>query len=78
MGTRKPKSSKVSAQNLLNDFIVSHGILLALTQPKVSFTNDGQMLISRPEIVAVYKEDVPKGQAPPGKPAGKSGNGVSK
>ncbi len=65
MVNRKPKTSgKISADTLLNDFLQTHNILLALNQPAISHTNDGQILISRPSIIAVYREDVPKGSAP--------------
>ena len=73
MGNRKPKSNKISADTLLNDFLKAHNILLALNQPGISHTNDGQILISRPGIVAIYREDVPKGSAPIIEPVKKNG-----
>ena len=56
MTDRKP-TPKIPAETILNDCLKTNGILLALTQPKVSYTNDGQMVIGKPNILAIYKED---------------------
>lgn len=55
--TRKPEK-KPSAHELLNEFLKENDITLALGDFKTSYTNEGMLIIMKPQIVAFYKEEL--------------------
>ena len=62
MSKRKPTplvaDQKEPADQVLNKFLQEHGILLATSQQRVTHTNDGLIVIDRPNTTAVYKNQV--------------------
>ncbi|KKN14463.1 hypothetical protein LCGC14_0995850 [marine sediment metagenome] len=56
-----PSPAREPAQDRLNEILKEEGIAIGLGQPNISTTGDGMIVIGRPNIVAVYEKDVPKG-----------------
>ncbi len=56
---RKPKPEG-NANEMLNSFCKENGIVLGLNKSSVDFTNSGQLIIGRPDIVAVFAKNIPQ------------------
>ena len=55
----KPKPPvREPAQVVVNKFMKEKNILLALGQPKISQTDDGLIVIGKPNIISFYKDEV--------------------
>ncbi|HEC63855.1 MAG TPA: hypothetical protein ENI23_01015 [bacterium] len=57
---RKPTPPKATADQLLNAFLKEKGILIATSQQKITRTPDGLIVIHRPDVSAVFKDQIPK------------------
>ena len=58
---RKPTPpAKETAQEKLNRFLKESGILIGTDRPAIDFTNNGQIIISSPRVIAVYEKEVQK------------------
>ncbi len=61
----KPKNStREEAKLVVNKFTTEKGIVLAVSRPNIAFTDNGQILISRPDVMAFYKDQVEAQAAP--------------
>ena len=61
---RKPKVTSngelKSAYDVLNEFLKEKNIALGFNKPQISFTDNNQIVISPPQIIALYKDQVKK------------------
>ena len=56
--SRKPvPQTKESAQIVLNRFLKENNILIGTQRPIVDFTENGQMIVNAPVIIAVYDQE---------------------
>lgn len=55
-----PTPTRLSADATLNNFLKENKIALALGKFKVQFTDIGTMIIDKPNIIAVYEDELDK------------------
>lgn len=62
MAKRKPTSNnvskRVSAEIVLNKFTTDNNMVLALGQPKIDISNDGLVIVGKPNILVFYKDEL--------------------
>jgi hypothetical protein len=61
MPNRKPKiqpKPEVTAYTILNKYLKDNDIILGLSKPQISYTDTNQIIISQPNITAVFKSEV--------------------
>jgi hypothetical protein len=55
----EPPSKPANANDILNRFLKENNLVLGLSRPQVDYTNNGQIIIGRPNIIAVFAKDLP-------------------